>query len=195
MTNRKLCRGSFLERVEEIAKCRPSMLVLREKDLSEEAYRELAVSVIEVCRRHGCPCVLHNAAGVARALGHRAIHLPLPILETLTRDERERFDILGSSCHSLEDARRAEALGCTYIFAGHIFETDCKKGLQGRGLAFLREICETVKIPVFGIGGIHPDNIARVLEAGAAGAAVMSGFMEADSVAGYYADALRAIYS
>ena len=32
----------------------------------------------------------------------------------------------------LEEAKEAQDLGCTYITAGHIFLTDCKKGLPGR---------------------------------------------------------------
>ena len=77
----------------------------------------------------------------------------------------------------MKDAREAQALGCTYITAGHVFETDCKNGLPGRGLDFLRSVCATVDIPVYGIGGIDADNIALVRETGASGACLMSSLM------------------
>ena len=73
---------------------------------------------------------------------------------------------------------RAEALGCTYITAGHVFDTDCKKGLPGRGLPFLEEVCGSVSIPVYAIGGIHEDNVAAVRRSGAQGACVMSTLMQ-----------------
>ena len=79
----------------------------------------------------------------------------------------------------------AQALGCTYITAGHVFETDCKKGLPGRGLQFLRKVCEVVEIPVYGIGGINEDNIAMVRETGAKGACLMSSLMISEDVEGF----------
>ena len=39
--------------------------------------------------------------------------------------------------------------------AGHVYVTDCKKGLPPRGLEFLKEVCTKVTIPVYAIGGIH----------------------------------------
>ena len=76
----------------------------------------------------------------------------------------------------------AQALGCTYITAGHVFETDCKKGLPGRGLEFLRNVCVAVDIPVYGIGGIDSDNIALVRNAGVSGVCLMSSLMVTEDV-------------
>ena len=100
----------------------------------------------------------------------------------MTQEQKAHFKALGASCHSVEDALEAQALGCTYITAGHVFETDCKKGLPGRGLEFLRNVCAAVDIPVYGIGGIAADNIALVREAGATGACLMSSLMVSENV-------------
>ena len=61
--------------------------------------------------------------------------------------------------------------------AGHIFPTDCKKGLPPRGPQWLREICRAFNGPVYAIGGINAGNILSVRQAGAAGACIMSGLM------------------
>jgi thiamine-phosphate pyrophosphorylase len=90
---------------------------------------------------------------------------------------RNSFRYLGASCHSVEDAVKAERLGCTYITAGHIFATDCKKGVPPRGLEFLKEVCESIDIPVYAIGGINSENMNLTIEAGAKGVCIMSGFM------------------
>lgn len=178
VTNRNICEGDFLQRIDEIGRCGADMLILREKDLGEAQYETLARSVLAICKRNQLSCVLHNFPRAARKLGHPAIHLPLPILRKLSEEEKKFFTVLGASCHSVEDAVEAEELGCTYIMAGHIFETDCKKGLPGRGLEFLREVCRNVSLPVYAIGGIGPANIDAVREAGAAGACRMSSFMK-----------------
>ena len=148
----------------------PRGIILREKDLPEAEYLELARQTAEICDRYQTPCVLHSFPGAALELGVKQIHLPLPILRNLSPDERAYFTVLGASCHSAEDAREAETLGCTYITAGHVFDTDCKKGLPGRGLEFLKQVCESVKTPVYAIGGIAPENYKEVMAAGAAGA-------------------------
>lgn len=185
VTNRKLCRADFPTRIEQIAAAHPAGIILREKDLPEADYAFLAGKVLASCRTQGTPCILHSFHGTAIRLGCRKIHLPLPVLRTLSDEEKAFFTDIGSSCHSIEDARLAVQLGCTYITAGHIFDTDCKKGLPGRGILFLKDLCDSVSIPVYAIGGITADNISSVRNAGAAGACIMSGLMTCKDPAGF----------
>lgn len=182
ITNRKLCSNNFSDQIEMIASAHPKAIVLREKDLSEKEYEQLARQVMQICQKHGTQCILHNFSNVAIALGAVAVHMPLPLFQKMTPQEKSHFQIIGASCHSLEEAKEAQDLGCTYITAGHIFLTDCKKGLPGRGLPFLEEICKTVRIPVYAIGGISSQNIESVRKTGAAGACIMSGFMRCKTV-------------
>lgn len=182
ITNRKLCSNNFSDQIEMIASAHPKAIVLREKDLSEKEYEQSARQVMQICQKHGTQCILHSFSNVAIALGAEAVHMPLPLLQKMTPQEKSHFQIIGASCHSLEEAKEAQDLGCTYITAGHIFLTDCKKGLPGRGLPFLEEICKAVRIPVYAIGGISSQNIESVRKTGAAGACIMSGFMRCKTV-------------
>jgi thiamine-phosphate pyrophosphorylase len=185
VTNRTLCREDFLTRVARIAAARPAGILLREKDLSEADYETLARQMLSICTEWNVPCVLHSFPAVAHRLGCDALHLPLHLLSAMPETERRTFRVLGASCHSPEDAMEAERLGCTYITAGHVFVTDCKKGLAPRGLDFLRQTVQAVNIPVWAIGGIHADNIADVRKTGAAGGCVMSGLMTCESPTAY----------
>ena len=184
VTNRKLCREDFLTRIERIAACHPAGIILREKDMNPEEYRKLSAAVIRICEQYGVKCILHGFTGIAVSLQSEGIHLPLHLLRAMPQEQKAHFGVLGASCHSVEDALEAQALGCSYITAGHVFETDCKKGLPGRGLEFLRNVCAAVDIPVYGIGGIDADNIALVRDAGASGACLMSSLMVTEDVAG-----------
>ena len=184
VTNRKLCREDFFDRIEKIASARPHRIILREKDLSESEYETLAKQVLEICKRQGANCILHSFYETAIKLGCKKIHLPLHILRELPEEKKAYFDVIGSSVHSADEAREAEKLGCTYITAGHIFATDCKKGLAPRGLDFLQNVVNAVDIPVFGIGGIGADNMQSVADI-AYGACIMSGFMTCDDTEKY----------
>ncbi|MGM9606527.1 MAG: thiamine phosphate synthase [Oscillospiraceae bacterium] len=185
VTNRALCAEDFLLRVEKIAAARPAGIILREKDLSEGEYKALARQVMQICAHRHVPCILHTFADAAIELGAGAFHAPLPVLRELTAAQKGRFTTLGASCHSAEDALEAQRLGCTYITAGHIFDTDCKKGLPGRGLEFLKTVCDSVSIPVYAIGGISGETIAAVRGAGARGGCVMSALMQCADVENY----------
>lgn len=185
VTNRKLVKayeenGSFLpflEKIKEAAKKKPAFIILREKDLSPDDYKELAKKVFEICDGEKLSCVLHYFYREAIELGAKKIHLPLHILEDMTEDEKKCFDVIGASTHSVEDARRAKELGASYITAGHVFATDCKKGLAPRGLQFLADVCDSVDIDVYAIGGISENNMKQCIGMGAKGVCMMSGFM------------------
>ena len=84
----------------------------------------------------------------------------------------------GVSVHSSEEAVQAEKFGASWLIYGHVFATDCKKGLAPRGLAALQEVCQKVNIPVYAIGGIDNRSLQLCLNAGAAGGCRMSGYMK-----------------
>jgi len=168
--------GAYLKQLTYVASLHPKAMVLREKDLTEEKYEELAKVVIKLCEKAETTLILHRFPEVVHHLGYDKLHLPLEMLKTIGRPEG--LTLLGTSIHSVEDAKEAGRLGADYVFAGNIYETECKAGLAGRGLAFLKEVCDNTCLPVYAIGGMTPDRLPGVLEAGAKGACMMSGFMK-----------------
>lgn len=198
ISNRHLCERPFEEQIKRICDWHPDALVLREKDLPEEEYKALAENVLDICKSHDVPCILHTYWKTALELGHDAIHLPLPLLRALSAESQNQkvstinvpidntafhltdFRKIGTSVHSVEDAIEARRLGATYVTAGHIFTTDCKKGLPPRGLDFLKNVCDAVTIPVYGIGGIKfdPQQWSDLKNQGACGGCIMSGMMQ-----------------
>lgn len=184
VTSRHLCSRPLPAQMERVCSLRPRAVILREKDLEEEEYARLAEEIMKICREHHIPCILHTFIDTARKLNCPAIHLPLALLRKY-RNQLDSFTVTGTSIHSVEEAMEAQKLGATYITAGHIYATDCKKGLPPRGTDFLRSVCENVSIPVYAIGGIRLDGMQpdeeqmhEIMECGAAGGCIMSGMME-----------------
>ena len=183
VSNRHLCSRPFSEQIERVCQLHPRALILREKDLTEEEYAILAEQVLEICGTYQVPCILHTYWKVALDLHCTSIHLPLAQLRECRKQPDvtlKSFSQIGTSVHSVEVALEAQKLGATYITAGHIYATDCKKGLPPRGLDFLRNVCRAVDIPVYAIGGIKIDQaqFTDILDCGAAGGCIMSGMME-----------------
>lgn len=202
VTNRHLCRpdakapagGSFnltafLEQIDRIASLGVRAIVLREKDLSSAEYEALARKVLPICAAHQTELILHGFSDSAIRLDHKKIHLSLALLrklktdETILKNSAHKTDIfsfekIGASVHSLAEALEAQSLGAHYLFAGNIYETACKQGLPGRGLTFLQQLCARCDIPVYAIGGVTPERMPEILQTGAAGGCMMSGFMQ-----------------
>ncbi|MDP4523547.1 thiazole tautomerase TenI [Bacillus halotolerans] len=106
----------------------------------------------------------------------------LPSSSFSPKQVRARFPHLhiGRSVHSLEEALQAEKEDVDYVLFGHVFETDCKQGLEGRGMSLLSEIKQRISIPVIAIGGMTPARLREVKQAGSDGIAVMSGIFSSD---------------
>ena len=166
----------FFSQLEKICAAGIDRVILREKTLSESEYEAIAERTAEICGRYGVPLSLHTFVNAAKRLGCMDIHLSF---SDFSAGLSEGFETVGVSVHSIEEAVFVQSRGAAYITAGHIFPTDCKKGLPPRGVDFLREICTEVHIPVYAIGGITPENIHLVKASGAAGVCVMSGLMKA----------------
>lgn len=173
VTNRKLCKDAFLDRIEQLAKGNPEGIMLREKDLSLKEYELLAIQIKEICTRNKVPLIVNQNLSIARKLRLSHIHLSLADLRK-SQNKVQDFVHVGASIHSISEAQEAEKLGASYVIAGHIFPTDCKKGIPGRGISFLQEVCTSIKIPTLAIGGITRDKVKNIKMAGAKGICVMS---------------------
>ncbi|HLS66966.1 MAG TPA: thiazole tautomerase TenI [Pseudogracilibacillus sp.] len=95
---------------------------------------------------------------------------------------KEKFPTMriGSSVHSVQEAKESAQAGANYVVYGHIYETNSKKGLQPRGVQQLRQVVESVTVPVIAIGGITPQRVNEVLQSGAKGIAVLSAIFFAE---------------
>lgn len=174
----RLDSAVLIFRIEQLSRLALPIIILREKDLPKKDYLCLAKTAINILERSSSKLIPHYFYDVAKELNYRQIHLPMKVFTQLAdRQAIDFFDTVGVSIHSLNEALLAEKLGASYITAGNIFDTDCKKGLSGRGLPFLKEITNALSIPVYAIGGITADNLSAVLDNGAALGCMMSNMM------------------
>ena len=159
---------------------KPNMLIVREKQLSEKEYLALFVSIWEKRREAGCGqavIIPHTYLAAATQTGSGWLHLPFCLFQKYHESGALKGLQVGTSVHSPAEARAAQELGAAYVTAGHIFATDCKKGVPPRGVDFLDEVCAAVGIPVYAIGGIHEEQLPLVGRSLASGACMMSEYM------------------
>ena len=195
ISNRKLCENENLERqIKKIFLAYEKKIILknfeivsltlREKDLNKNEYLNLVEKIYPICKKHKINLILHQNYDLNLDDRYmiKGLHLSYEIFKSLNKNIREglikKYKRIGVSIHSLEEAREVENLGASYIVAGHIFETDCKKGLEPRGLKFVEELSSILTIPIFAIGGMDEKNSQSVIDSGAFSVCMMSSLMK-----------------
>ena len=86
--------------------------------------------------------------------------------------------LIGQSVHSPDSA--ITAAGADYVLAGHVYSSASKPGMAPLGLTGLANIVAVAPCPVIAIGGITPERVREVVQAGARGVAVIGAIAEAD---------------
>lgn len=172
VTQRSACPDDFFTRMEQIIAQKPARIILREKDLSPEDYEALARKLLPICEKYGVP-LMCNGPVPGFTVSGCGVQLSFQNRNLSVSGE------FGVSVHAPEEASALRESCAAYLIAGHVFPTDCKKGVPPRGLEFLEKVCQNVQQPVYAIGGITPERVPSVLQAGAAGYCVMSALMKA----------------
>ena len=86
--------------------------------------------------------------------------------------------LIGRSVHTRQGAGAAR--GADYLLVGHVYPSPSKPGLPPLGLSELGGIAAVAPCPMIAIGGITPERVNEVIQAGARGVAVIGAIVEDD---------------
>lgn len=184
VTNRELCSQNYWDHMEQVVASDIDGVILREKDLSEDTYTEYAKKMQKLCNLHQKACILNYFGRVGIKLHIPRFQCSLDYLQSHTA-MTFFMTSLGVSVHTVEEARLAEQLGATYIIASHVLTTPCKPDLPPIGLDVVRQICQTVTVPVYALGGITPETLPKLADIPISGICVMTGLMTSPDPTAY----------
>lgn len=163
------------DQVKECLEGGVTFLQLREKKLNEEAFYEEALEIKKLCKEYSVPFIINDNVDVALRCDADGVHVGQSDMEA--QDVRAKLGpnkIIGVSARTVEQAVEAEKMGADYLGVGAVFSTSTKLDAREVSLETLKEICETVSIPVVAIGGITADNLSQLAGTGVDGVAVVS---------------------
>ena len=179
VTDEKSCNGKdFYDCVERAIKGGVKIVQLREKNISAKEFYEKALKVKEVCKRYGVLFIINDRMDIAQAVKADGVHLgqsDMPI-EKAREILKDRF-LIGATARNADEAVKAELLGADYIGSGAIFGTSTKDDAKKLEMEELKKIIESVKIPVFAIGGINTGNVNMLTNIGLQGVCAVSGIL------------------
>jgi thiamine-phosphate pyrophosphorylase len=141
---------------------------LRDKVLDARPILERAAVARDVCADAGVPFVLNDRPDLALELGADGVHVgqddaPPALCRRILGPDA----IVGFSTHAPAELDAAAPEPVDYVSTGPVHETPTKAGRPGTGLAYLSYAASTTPHPFFVTGGVTPERLPAMLEAGA----------------------------
>jgi thiamine-phosphate pyrophosphorylase len=156
---------------------RGSAVILRHYE--EPARYELAVRLVEICRRTGVRLLIAGDARLAARVHADGLHLPEFQLAGAARTWRlwRRPDwLVTAAAHSPAAVTLAAQAGVDAVLLAPVFRTESHPNRAVLGPLRFSAWRRRSQLPVYALGGISPVNARRLINSGAAGFAGISGF-------------------
>lgn len=176
-------KQTLLEQVEDALKGGVTCVQLREKKLEKEKFLEEALEMKKLCTKYQIPFIINDNVEIALKCKADGIHVGQSDMEAgNVRKLVGEHMIIGVSVRTVEEAVAAEKAGADYLGVGAMFPTSTKLDAADVSYETLKEICNTVTIPVVAIGGINKNNMQELAGTGVDGIALVSAIFAAENI-------------
>lgn len=171
-----LCRRPWRDVVCSVLDGGADAIQVREKSMDGGPLAERVQSIVDLARPLGVSVIVNDRVDVAAACGADGVHLgQSDLAPAAVRRIVGRRLIVGMSTHDAAEADRAIRENADYCGVGAMFPTLVKPSAHRGGVAWLRSYLENYgRIPHLAIGGITPNNVHTLVDAGCRGVAVSS---------------------
>ena len=186
VTDEKALKGrDFFQCVEEALKGGVTIVQLREKNLSTNELLKKAIKLKSLTDKYNVPLIINDKVEIVFDSNVCGLHIgqkDIAIRDGRRIIRKDRNKILGVTANTVALAKEAEEKGADYIGVGAVFATSTKDDAKTISHELLKEIVESVTIPVVAIGGITPENAHLLSGIGLKGVAVSSGILGAENI-------------
>ncbi|WP_404368512.1 Nudix family hydrolase [Marinobacter sp.] len=159
-----------LERLQRsLAAVRPALVLLRAPWLAPADYAAMAGQARDLCRQSGAGLMLHGGRAEPAGHGFVGCHLPWALASKLVSRPLPAEQWLAVSCHSEHQIAHAVALGADFVTVGPVQETVSHPGATPLGWQGLQQLVQGAPVPVYGLGGLGMEHLARAKDTGAQG--------------------------
>lgn len=167
-------------------------LLLRNKQAGTSTLVQLAKSLRSLTHDRGASLLVSDRVDVALLVEADGVHLPESGFGV---DEARALlgpgRLIGVSRHTKEGLDRAQHAGADYATLSPVFASP-HKGVP-LGMAHFAHVARQAKLPVFALGGVRVQHVPALVQAGAAGVAVIREVMSAQDPGAAVLQLLRAL--
>src|SRR5690606_18482670 len=127
------------------------LVQLRSPGSDTARWQRLCTRALAACRKAGAEVLVNGDVALARDLG-TGVHLQARQLAAVSERPLPNGQRVAASCHTADDLRAAEALGCDFAVLGPVRETASHPGEPGIGWEAFAAMREQVSLPIYAIG-------------------------------------------
>lgn len=185
ITDQRISHGkSHLEVAEAALAGGATVIQFRDKEMKDSEGIVVCREIYKLTKKKGVSFIVNDRVEVVKAVDADGVHLGQEDMSfSSARRILGKEKIIGISVETVEQALKAVEGGADYLGIGPIYPTTTKPDAgKALGIARLKEIRESVNIPIVAIGGINENNLEEVLRAGADGVAVISAIVSAPDI-------------
>lgn len=174
--------------IEKLVPYGVKLVQLRIKDQSEEVIRQQITQARDFCSQHGAQLVINDYWELALELGCDFVHLGQEDMDSADFATLRKAGVrFGLSTHDEAELDRALSFKPEYVALGPVYPTKLKKMKKMKKMKWAPQGLKRVnrwkqmvgETPLVAIGGLTPERLAGVFEAGADSAAVVTDILQA----------------
>jgi len=156
---------TIIEQVEKALLGGAKIVQLRDKQSSDEAIRNAAIELQNLCEKYNAVFVLNDKVELAIELGLSGLHIGKSDYHRIEEIRKNFSGYLGISCYGdVSFAKEMQQLGVDYVAFGSFFTSPTKPNSNVVDLEVLRKAQIELNIPVCAIGGLNSKNISDVMQ-------------------------------
>lgn len=194
LIDKKIVNAPVLGMARKLAQSGADIIQLRDKGSFLGEFLREAFVLSKALKKTQTLFIVNDHLDVAFLSDSDGLHLgqsDIPVKEARRLLGRDK--IIGVSCSNLKEALKAQRDGADYIAVGPIFKTVLKPKVKAVGLSWAGGL-KRIRVPVFAIGDIKPDNLEKLISLGINRIALCRGILQAKDMVKatkYFAKELR----
>ncbi len=169
----------FYKCIEDAIKGGVTMLQLREKNASGSEFLEKAIKLRALTRKYNVSFIINDRVDIAMLCDADGVHVGQSDIDAKSvRRLIGKNKIVGVSARDLKEAQKAKNDGADYIGVGAMYTTLTKMDAKSVSFDTVKEIKESIDIPMVLIGGIDLDNLEKLKLLKSDGYAIVSAILK-----------------
>lgn len=168
--------NEFQQRLKQSLEHGISLVQLRAKKLSMQAFQSLVQLAKPLCQQYNAKLLLNCTPDLFRQNPADGLHLSSQQLHDLRQRPFDHSLLLSASCHTEADIQQALKLEADLLLLSPVKETSSHPGVEGIGWQRFAELIRSVDIPVYALGGMQLSDLEDARRYGAQGVAAISSF-------------------
>jgi 8-oxo-dGTP diphosphatase len=170
--------GQFLKKLQLALERGLRLVQLRAVGVSGQELLKLGEKALELCHEKGARLLLNGSPELAEVMGADGVNLNSLRLSEITHRPLSKEKLVAASCHSAAELSHAEAMELDFAVLSPVQQTSSHPEAVPLGWSDFASMVDNVTIPVYALGGMHQDDLAKAWEHGAQGIAGISCFWD-----------------